>query len=235
MRTLTNLFALLVASPGLVLGDVVVVVGRGPAAAGPVSISDDFNRANGSVGANWTSAGAGTWDINSNRLRANNGSFTDHVLIHVTTLTGANGNIRVTRHDDGSFPRLVFRYTNSSSPHYAIEFNNSNMGWYRYASVGGSSAQIGSNFGTGVSIGGALAITWTGTGTGTEIRIWTDTSGAKTSGGDTSWNGDSTPNHTWTDDPSSAVNTGSGVGVGGSQGTGNTLLLDDFSASDNSA
>lgn len=192
---------------------------------GGANFSDNFS---GTL-SNWTQE-AGTWDINTGQLRLTDGSFANGAIIFTAdTCDTTQGYMRATRGDDGSFPRFIFRYSNDGGAHYAIEIANAECGWYYYPTVGGSPTQIGTDFSTTTGIGTVVAITWTGTGTGTIIRVWIDpTSNTPTSVSD--WDG--AADHTWTDDPGAPVNSGLYVGIGGSQGTANTLRWDNFFGGD---
>lgn len=197
--------------------------------------SDDFVRPdNASLGANWTEA-AGDLDIFSDTLRCVTGGFAENVAIYSAEgLTTTSGYIRVTRRDDGSFPSLIFRYTNSSSAFYYLSFSNTNVSWNSRSAIGGSDTQIGSSVSITSGVGTVFAITWTGTGSGTEIRIWANpTGGSNTPTSSSDWGGDVTPDVTFTDDPgANAVDSGAYVGLGGYQGSANTCRFEGFFGGD---
>lgn len=200
-----------------------------PIAAGgsQTLFTDDFS---GTLAA-WTLE-AGGFDITGGEMRATTGGFADNLNIYSTAMNTTSGHVRYTRREDSAFPRIAFRFTNDASPYYAIEISNSLQGWYRYASVGGASAQIGTDFSASTAIGTVIGITWTGTGTGTIIRMWIDTASTQHPGASATWNGVA-PDHTWSDDPASPVDSGALCGLGGGQGSANLLLYDNFSGGDN--
>jgi hypothetical protein len=53
------------------------------------TISDDFNRADGDLGANWSSA-AGWWSVTSNTARKVSNAATARAVVHQTALSGAD-------------------------------------------------------------------------------------------------------------------------------------------------
>src|SRR5688572_24154747 len=141
---------------------------------GPNAFSDDFDRANGALGANWTTS-AGAADINSNAYRLNTGSFGNIVSVYNTSAGSLTQYVRFTLAANNQYPWMIFRYTDDSSPFYALLFDgvSGEVYWYHYPSAGGSGTQIGTQVDTGGDMTGVVAgITITGTGANTDIRIW---------------------------------------------------------------
>lgn len=212
-----------------------------PAAAGggggsPSAFSDDFDRANGdSLGANWTEA-AGDADIVSNEYRISTGGF--GVVTSVYTgeaCTTANQYVMITIDDTFlQYPWVVLRYTDSSSPYYAVQFdgNNGTAEWYKFDDASDTSGDSIGTVDTGADLTGvAMALTITGTGASTVVRIWR-TPGGLPSAAD-NWNGDTSPDGSLTDDPgANAVDTGIYVGIGGQVSAADTLTLNNFFGGD---
>lgn len=189
------------------------------------SFSDNFS---GTLAA-WTIE-TGTFDINAGQLRATTGGFVDNVIVYTTPINTLSGYIKATRGDDATFPKMVFRYTNSASPFYALEINSSVVQWFRYASLGGAGTQIGSNGTLASGIGTAIGLTFTGIGNATVLNVWLNPTGAAPTTSSL-WGG-AAPTVAYTNDPPSPVDSGGLVGLGGSQSAANTLKWDDFSGGD---
>lgn len=215
--------------------DVVIVVGRAPAAAGPTSFSDDFNRADSdSLGANWTEADTDI-DIASNTatvpLTFDN---TRNLAVYTgTACTTVNEYVKVAATFSGTCkPELVLRYTNSSTAFYTLYFDTTNnlLYWEHLTQIGGTETTVGGPTALTIATGDTLAATITGTGAGTEIRLWVNATGAAPDSA-TSWGGDTTPDVSFTDNPASAVDTGPYVGICGLANNVNAVF-DNFSGGD---
>lgn len=199
-----------------------VLPGKGAhAAASGSAFSDDFNRSNSTdLGANWSEP-RGDSSISSNQYRG--GSNYNFAIYSGTTATGSVQYGKITISTD-NYSVQVCRYADSSSPFYALEFEDGSetVYWTRYATAAGSPDVIAS---TTLSLAGGdiVAMTVTGTGTSTVVRIWKNPTGLALSASD--WNGDTTPDVTFTDDPASAVDSGAYVGIGV---FGSSPRLDDF-------
>ena len=203
--------------------------GGGGGGGSPVSFSDDFNRTDAdSLGANWTEAD-GDIDIFSNTARLSEGGFGENYAIYTgTACATANQYVRITMAAEGGYPSIPLRYTNSSSAFYVIEFSNTTVDWYHKSAIGGTSTQINASSGSiSISSGSVLAMSISGTGTSTEVKVWINPG----SGIDPSTWGAATI--TFTDNPASPVDTGSYVGIGGAQGSANTVQYDLFYGGDN--
>lgn len=212
-----------------------------PAASGgggPVTLSDNFTgdgdiSGRAGTGFSWVEQ-TGSMDTTGGQFRVITGSFADNVAIANTSLASVNQYVLVnivTTVANG-FPHIMLRYTDASSPYYTLEMqtDTGNWQWYRYASVGGSSASIGSVINLTHAATDRWGITITGTGTSTHIRLWKNpTANAPVSAGE--WDsGDTTPDGEYTDDPASAVDTGNFVGLEAFLSGGNQVLFDDFYA-----
>lgn len=122
------------------------------AAALQAQYSDDFNRADGAVGANWTGA-IGTWAISSNRLAQTQGSNTNyppswHILHAGAVFTDTS--VQASMYRSGlpnSTTGLIARYQNFSGniSFYAGYIRNltGTDEWRIYRYVGGRYTQIG--------------------------------------------------------------------------------------------
>lgn len=206
-------------------------------AAAKAAFSDNFNRADSdSMGSNWTEI-ASDVDIVSNEANAPNTFFDFRHRAIAYTGTACNTVEQYVKVDlTGAAlqrPGIIFRYTDSSSAHYELQFddNNDRIYWYRFASPGGSKAQIGSSVVYTFSFPITVGLTITGTGNSTTIRVWVSPpTNTPTSASD--WGGDTTPDFTITDDPSTAVDTGNYVGLGGDDSSGGALSYDNFYGGD---
>lgn len=190
--------------------------------SGSSALSDDFNRSDsGSIGANWTEE-SGTWDIASETLEAADFAFGDQVAVYSgSTVSSVNQWVKWDYVTSGGVTvgsGCVLRFTDDTSAFYVVRMDDSNnlARWYHWDSVGGTETQVDSSALT-VAVGDTYGVTIDGTGSSTTVRIWVDPTGEPTTA--SNWNGDTTPDITLTDDPSSAVDTGSYVGLYG-QGNG---------------
>lgn len=206
---------------------------RGRAAAGGGSgaaFSDDFS---GTL-ANWTED-AGDIVISGGRLSVNTGGYSKISARYTGTSTNTvNQYVKLSfpAFVDTNFPFVILRGSASGNPYYAVEFARSNAAqWYRYANAADSSpVAVSASTSLTVSAGDTFGLTITGTGTATVIRIWRNPTGLPSAADN--WNGDTTPEITWTDDPASAVNTGNQVGFGGFFGAAGQVQVDDFFGGD---
>lgn len=194
------------------------------------AFSDDFNRADSdSLGANWTEAD-GDIDIFSNTARLSEGGFGENYAIYsATSCTTVEQFVRFTMTAEGGYPSIPLRYTNSSSAFYVIEFSNTTVDWYHKSAIGGTSTQINASSGSiSISSGSVLAMSISGTGTSTEVKVWINpTSG--TVNLPSTWGAATV---TFTDNPASPVDTGGYVGLGGAQGSADTVRYDNFYGGD---
>lgn len=199
------------------------------------SIVETFTEADGdSLGSNWTEPQGDIDTVSGNAVVQTTG-FVDAYAIHSTSLSGVDQYAKVTSGTaDFQYPFIVLRYTNSSSGHYIfyIDGPNGTLDWSYKPSVSGSSSLISASGSLGGQIlsSNSVGITLEGTGTNTTVRIWRNPSGdAPTS---TSLWGGSSPAVTLTTDPATAVDTGSYIGFGGTQGTAGQIIVTAFSGGD---
>lgn len=205
-------------------------------AASDVAISDNFNRAdNESIGASWSevvTTGSG-FDINNDVLRYTTGTG-NVIAIHQTPTLAANQYLKykILNKDAGAQYGFVSRYTNSSSPFYIVELaGTGTLTWYRCASTAMSCSSVGATT-LSHATNDTLAVTISGTGASTVLNFWLNQT-ANLPVSATEWDaGDSTPDATLTDDPASAVDTGTSLGIDANQGSNGVIRIDDFFAGD---
>lgn len=198
------------------------------------AVSDNFDRTAGdSLGANWTEA-SGDADIFSNTLRLSTGSFGVVNAIYTgTALDDEDQYIKASLGADCQFPWFSFRNKNSSGSYYAVQIdcNIATFTWYYFSDWSDTSGdEIGTLDLAGDVILATIGITLCGTGTATVVRVWVSPTNLPTACDD--WDGDTSPNGSITDDPATAVDTGSYAGLGGQQGAADTVRLDNFFAGD---
>jgi hypothetical protein len=194
------------------------------------NVSDDFNRADSaSLGSNWTEIGGNT-SIVSNKLKGQSVSGWDLNIFN--TAVGVNQYVRITPSSGGSgagnFNYAFLRYTDASTPYYAIEFNNNDgvVKWYEVTGVIiGATTETGGALSGWGAIDQPLGVTIEGTGNNTVIRIWANCSGIPST--TTNWNGDTTPDMILTGNPTTPANTGTKVGCGFWQ-EGSATPIEDF-------
>jgi len=198
---------------------------------GLAAFSDDFDRADSdSLGPNWTEAD-GDADIHSNTLRLSEGGFGENFPIYTgEACTTVNQYVLFVLVNAAGYPQIPLRYTNSSSPFYFLEFSGSSVDWYHKSQIGGTSTQVNAVSGSiSVTDGITLGMTVTGTGNSTEVKVWTSFSGGYSPSDPTTWGAATV---TFTDNPASPVDTGGYVGLGGVQGSADTLRINNFYGGD---
>lgn len=228
---MTNILSILVST--LLAFQQVIVVIKAPAGGAP--FSDDFNRSDSdSLGSCWVEE-AGDGDIAGNEMLLTTGSFANHwMACSGTPAGGANQWVKVTASlasSTDNYPQIILRFTNAASPFYFLEIdcNVSQVYWNRADSVGGSTAQISSavDYSGSSCVGQVVGATITGTGTSTIIRFWLNPTGSPSAADN--WNGDTTPDATFTDDPASPVDSGNIAGLAGQSASTNQVQWDDYS------
>lgn len=229
MRTL---LALLLCLP---LAAQIIIIMKKPSGGGaPAAFSDNFDRADSAdLGANWTQS-AGAMAIFSNGLRQSTASYGRIFTIYNTPTTTVQQYIKVQFvNDGGEYPGIVLRYQDGSSGFYALYHDPSAVWeWSHYAGVGGSSTLIGTVDTGTFTDGDTYGITIAGVGASTVIRIWKNPT-ANTPVSATEWDsGDTTPEGTLADDPSSAADVGTLVGLTAAAGSANAVRLDSFFGGD---
>jgi hypothetical protein len=193
------------------------------AAGGGGAISDTFTGANGTspTSGNWTEI-AGNIEIQSNEANApNTFDFTEKAAVYSgQSLSSVEQYIKVTFTANSvanTRPGIIFRFTNIASPYYNIRFQGAGAGstcyWIRMATAGGSETLIDDNVAQNYTFPFTVGVTCSGAGNATVIRVWNNpTANAPTSA--TSWDGGA-ESFALTDDPSSPVDTGNIIGIGG--------------------
>jgi hypothetical protein len=202
-------------------------------AAGGTNFSDDFNRTDGdSLGSNWSEV-TGDIDISSNTAAAQTASGLDLAVWTANTVGETQYvGLNETAGGGGTHFLFVFRYTDSSSVYYEIALDNSTGGctWRYRVGTGGSPTTIQSaNLSDWTNFNQLIGVTVEGTGNQTVVRIWGNCTGLP-SAADT-WNGDNTPSLTFTDNPGTAANTGTRVGMGATNSGGGVTLTDFYGGS----
>lgn len=166
---------------GLLLMERPYPVANEGGAGGPVSFSDDFDRANGTLGSNWT-VYAGDWAIASNAAVPQSASFAKNLAIFNTDTGSVNQWARITYDANGTFGFLgpVFRFTDEDSEHYECDYMASEC-YFTYSEDVAYTASAGDNIinGTttpswpGINFSATIVgTTIEGTGDNTVIRFW---------------------------------------------------------------
>jgi len=206
--------------------------------ASPPAISDDFNRADNPLGANWT-VNEGTLAISSNQFAVAGAAEVDCAAsFNAASTTTVNQWLRVVNKTtlvSGDYVYIDFRLTNSSNFVLVVFERATNVVWWATIKAGtftymSSSAALGNPIADDV-----IGITVIGTGNNIVIRIWKNATGAAPDAGGATW-GSASPGVTFSDDPGTAnLDTGNMLGLGGNihaGGSANDILLDDFSGGD---
>lgn len=198
-----------------------------------MAFSDDFNRANGdSLGANWTEA-TGDQDIVGNTMECLTFSFAENIAAYTGTSCGSVNQyvkvtLAITDHASARYPCIVFRYTAAASPMYKIFFweDENQITFTRAANAADGGYETVQTI-TGVAIGvtDIIGATITGLGNSVEVRCWINPTGLPNSA--TDWNGDTTPDATFTTNPTTPIDTGNFVGLGMETGIA-TSAFDNF-------
>jgi len=204
-----------------------------------VVFTDNFDRSNSdSLGANWTEA-AGGWTIDANVLEVSSISYAHCLAIYSgMATTGGSQHVQVTLSTAiaSSYPSIVLRYTNSSSPFYAIQFRITEqvVRWLRYADVATTSTTLTDSSTLGTTTGDVWIITIDGTDNDIVIRGWKNPGTTYDAARDTASNvnGDTTPDFEFTTNDGSPVNSGTYVGVQGYQAAANRIMFNDFQGGD---
>ncbi len=189
---------------------------------GGVTLSDDFNRANNAnLGANWSIL-SGTIAIDANEASITSTAWAEVVHAHNTSLASANGYIKVTliindSEPNNNYPAVFFRVTNASSPMYGVffwDFENS-MTFIRKATAADASFQDVQAVAHTVANGQTWGVTWTGSGNDVVVRCWLNpTANAPVSASE--WDsGDTTPEVSFSNNPTTPVDSGNFIGIGG--------------------
>lgn len=215
-----------------------------PAGGGGTSsleFSDDFNRADSAtVGNGWTEVNqSDSMEISGNALRMFGGVDSPVVAQTGTTLSGVGQFAKVTStvsDSANSYMGVMFRYTDSTSPHYGVYWSTASGGlgeWYRASNatnIAGLFASLVQDEPFGWASGDSVGITVMGTGTNVVVRMWLNPTGAQPDAGGTTW-GSASPTVTMSEDPGTPVDTGNIVGLtANSNEGGDTIDFENFSA-----
>jgi hypothetical protein len=213
--------------------------GKGSHASGssvvPIT-SDDFNRANGNLGANWTVYAADPdIQIASNVASVNGGGFAENVGLYTGQPTSTvNQYVKGTYTSNNAsnrYPMLVVRATNAASPMYKIYFYQAEdkVTWNRATSSSDGAFVEIQNAAMTVNTGDSFGVTITGTGNATVVRIWRNPVASQPISA-TEWDSGDSPTLTFTNDPTTPVDTGNVLGMGGEHdGATGGLTWDNFS------
>lgn len=198
---------------------------------------DTFTAADGRLAVqntNWTED-VGEFSIVSNTCRFDTGAWGVDIAHHETALSGVDQYVKFKNNNfsGNAYAGPLLRYADLSTNCYAVWINTGgNTYWERlWATNLQSYAQIAISTDIAWSAGDTCGVTIIGTGNDTTVRVWQNPTGDAPDGGGTTW-GSASPGITWTTDPSTAVDTGTLVGISGTIGTATTFTIDDFSAGD---
>lgn len=188
-----------------------------------VPIFDDFTRADGPLGANWTIE-AGSWAIASNEARATDIDpiFTKNVAIWTpsetpTVTQWVRGIVDFKGNND--FIGFAHRFLDAASPHYLIDFNAGSLYLSYYSDIADNVADnIINGFvdppfplpGTGPVVFG---LTITGIGDFTEWCIWLNQAIAGAPSSSTLWSGLMPSISTTDNPPAGGANVGRRAGM----------------------
>lgn len=200
------------------------------------AFSDNFNRADSdSMGSNWTET-EGDIDIASNKASCpTTFDFSQKNIVFTGTACATVNQYAKTTFNTTSGTchfGVIFRYIGSSSAYYQLEFDepNKRVKWTHWTQVGGTQTDISaySSIGSWATDPVTFGCTITGTGNSTIVSIWLNPT-ANIPDSASSWDGGAAT-IVFTDDPSSPVNTGNNVGIGGF--SSGDLTMDDFYGGD---
>lgn len=201
------------------------------------TLSDDFNRTDSaSLGASWTEAVDGT-DIYSNTAMF---VGQDAINVHTTSCSDVNqyGKLSWTGASSTNSDqlRLYFRYTNSSSAFYSINFNlnGDTVSWLRHTGTSDLAGTSITSSAATIDDADTWGVTIDGTSTNTVVRCWKSPTGSAPNSA-TDWGGDTTPDVTFTTDPASPVDTGNLIGFGIRSTNSYTVAADNWSGGDTPA
>jgi hypothetical protein len=184
--------------------------------------SDNFNRANNvDIGFNWAECQSTGLIVNANQLYFTNFSAYEmafwqtnrfkadqYIGFNIVSVTGA------------PLFYFFFRYTSFELPYYSLVFDTTGAGtitWY-HCTAGDFNAATFTQIGTSAwpaawtGYNMPLGITLEGAGNNTVIRIWVNTTGLPSA--TDNWNGDTTPDITFTQNPPVTKNVDTGEIVG---------------------
>ena len=200
------------------------------------AFSDDFTRGDAAnLGANWAEP-AGDWRIVSNTAVAFDGSYVENLAVYTATACNTvNQYVKVSipTFAASTYASVAFRYSASGSPLYRVYMwvTEDSTTFTRGATAADGSPQTVQTVAATVVAGDSWGWTCTGTGNSVEIRGWRNPTG-NTPTSATNWGGDTTPDVTFTDNPTTPVDTGNNVGIGGEQNSSSGIIFDNFFGGD---
>jgi concanavalin A-like lectin/glucanase superfamily protein len=179
--------------------------------------SDDFNRANSTnVGSSWNENLSGV-QIQSNALNfTNTGNFSSVVWTQAVPVSAQYQKATVNwQAGTSNAPSFLFRCSNTTTGSaYAITFwtASDSVTWDNLPNMTGSSTNI-ATASLQIFPGDTLGVTVELTGNNTVVRIWKNPTGLPTRAND--WNGDTTPDVTFTQNPATPRDAGTFIGLSG--------------------
>lgn len=200
-----------------------------------VAFSDDFNRVGPSLGANWTAFGPGTIIVANEANAPVTFDNTSKGAAYTGTSCGsADHYVKITITTDVSKAGALLRYTDASTECYGVRMDllNDTFTWNHLTTPAGTDSQVASSTTLTLAPGDSLGVTITGTGNSTVLRVWINPSGVHVEGDPAdNWNGDTSPDVTFTDDPADPVDSGNFVGLQGIW-SGGDITWDNFFGGD---
>jgi hypothetical protein len=203
--------------------------------ASGAAFTDDFNRADAAtLGANWTVL-SGTISNQVNKASSATLDYTNMAVVYVTNTGSVNQYAKITidgtsRAGRGIYPKIIFR-ANGTNEHYNLTFhvNENLVKWNYMTNAAGNSTLIASAALT-IEETNTFGATIIGTGTTTILRVWREPTNLATAMDN--WDGDATPDVSFTDDPAVACDSGLQVGFGGAASDAADLRWEDFAGGD---
>jgi len=196
-------------------------------------LSDPFTRADaGSPGGSWTQV------IALAQLSSNAILYTDPsaMYVHGTSLAG------VSQYQKASYggltdanvnrPYFVFRYNDSSSPFYTVRFisDSNTVEWRSHTSSADTAGTLIDSAALTIGATATFGVTLDDTGNNTIVRVWNSPTGLPVSA--SNWDGDTSPDLTFTANPGAADDSGLVVGWGGTSDNVFTMTMDDWFGGD---
>lgn len=187
----------------------------------PVNLSDNFNRASSTdLGADWTEA-EGAWMVYDDTILTNEAEENAWVAaVHNTAVNTVfqygkvlltDGNMTVGNNGAAGF---VFRYTDAASAFYTLSANSydDTVKWNYVSDANFTTETLVQSSALAFASGDTIGAVVVGSGNSTIVYVWKNPTGNSPDAGGTTW-GSASPTLTLTDNPSTAVNSGSKVGL----------------------
>jgi hypothetical protein len=171
---------------------------------------------------NWTTE-SGSWSISSGTLRQGSTGWAMDRIRYNTACSTVNQYVKYKLLDtNGGYSGAWLRASSGATTGYYI---NARISEGTFTFAGTTTAMPG-----GIANGDVFGVTITGTGASTVVRVWKNPTGLPTSA--SNWNGDSTPDIEFTNDPSPAYDSGLYVGLAAHSNSGAGQDTDDFFGGD---